>query len=87
MWNKGKIPCIRCLLREMDEEMAYQKIREYQSSVPEMEQATEEMYESRLAICKDCKWLNQGTCQKCGAYVEARAYRKDAHCPLGEKMW
>lgn len=87
MWKDSRIPCIRCLLREMNEAKAYRQVQEYQSSVPEKERAVKEQYESRLAICKECKWLNQGTCRKCGAYVEARAYRKDAHCPLGEKMW
>lgn len=71
----------------MNETDTWQRIQEYQKSVPATLRTNDIIYEERLSICKDCKWLNQGTCQKCGAYVEARAYCKDAHCPLGEKMW
>jgi hypothetical protein len=87
MSDKQKKPCIRCLLRETDAKKASQIISEYQKTVPDAMRAKEGLYEERLAICKDCKWLQYGTCHKCGAYVEARAYHKDMHCPLGEKIW
>lgn len=82
-----RIPCVRCLLREMNEQKVLQQIENYQRSVPKTEQVDPAQYETRLAVCKACKWLNKGTCRKCGAYVEARAFRLDEHCPLGTKMW
>lgn len=87
MKSNYKIPCVRCLLREMNEQTALRQIENYKKSVPKMEQTDPEQYEARLATCKACKWLYQGTCKKCGAYVEARAFRTDTHCPLGETMW
>ena len=82
-----RIPCVRCLLREMDEQTALQQVLDFQRSVPKMEQADPSQYETRLEVCKACKWLNKGTCRKCGTYVEARAFRSDAHCPLGTNIW
>lgn len=82
-----KVPCVRCLLRELGRTQALQQIEAYRDSVPKMEQVDPEQYETRLAVCKACKWLYQGTCRKCGAYVEARAFRESSHCPLGHHMW
>ena len=56
-----RIPCVRCLLREMDEQTALQQVLDFQRSVPKMEQADPSQYETRLAVCKACKWLNKGT--------------------------
>ena len=41
---------------------------------------SDEEYERRLAICKECEKLNEGTCLACGCYVELRAAAKAAHC-------
>lgn len=87
MLNNKKKNCIRCLLREMDAADAKQRIEEYKKTISPSLRSSSSLYEERLSICKDCKWLSQGTCRKCGAYVEARAYQKDKHCPLGEKLW
>lgn len=69
-----RIPCVRCLLREMDEQTALQQVLDFQRSVPKMEQADPSQYETRLAVCKACKWLNKGTCRKCGAYVKREPF-------------
>ena len=42
------------------------------------------LYETRLACCRDCEALQNGTCMQCGCYVEMRAARSDMHCPLTE---
>ena len=79
--------CVRCLIRELTDEDAQRQILAYQEQIPEHKKTAAPLYEERLSICKDCKWLVMGTCQKCGAYVEARAYAADAHCPLGAPLW
>lgn len=38
-------------------------------------------YERRLNICKACDFLHEGTCDKCGCYVELRAATKLSDCP------
>ena len=45
------------------------------------------LYETRLACCRDCEALQNGTCMQCGCYVEMRAARSDMHCPLTEPRW
>ena len=44
-------------------------------------------YERRLAACKECRHLENGTCMQCGCYVEMRAARTDMHCPLRGGPW
>ena len=46
---------------------------------------SDEEYERRLDICKDCDKLNAGTCMSCGCYVEIRAAAKISKCPT--KKW
>lgn len=87
MYNKLKIPCKRCLIREIGQEDAWKSIQAYQKGIPAEKKTDASEYEQRLAVCKDCKWLHRGMCQKNGYYVEAKAYAKDNHCPLGDKMW
>jgi len=41
-----RIPCVRCLLREMDEQTALQQVLDFQRSVPKMEQADPSQYET-----------------------------------------
>ncbi|MGN0350765.1 MAG: DUF6171 family protein [Roseburia sp.] len=76
--------CKRCLLREMAE--ADQKMIEtYKEAIKQANQVTTEVYEKRLAVCKECDSLNAGTCLECGCYVELRAAAKAGHCPY--KKW
>jgi hypothetical protein len=51
----------------------------------EADRASDELYENRLDLCKECDSLLAGTCQKCGCYVEIRAASKSAKCPI--KKW
>lgn len=75
-------PCVRCLIRDISDEQAARIIEEYKMDTAPEDIAPPELYEERLSICRDCKWLNTGVCVKCGAYVEARAYRTGKHCPM-----
>ncbi len=53
-------------------------IEKYRAAIKEADRVTEEVYESRLAVCQDCEKLNAGTCMACGCYVE-RAQWQPCH--------
>ncbi len=36
-------------------------IEKYKNGIKEIDRVTEEIYESRLAVCKECELLNAGT--------------------------
>lgn len=72
--------CKRCLLREMAE-ADQNMIQKYKQAIHAEDQVTEQEYERRLAVCKECDRLNAGTCNACGCYVELRAAAKISHCP------
>lgn len=76
--------CKRCLLREMAEADA-KKIAFYREAIKEKDSVGEAEYEARLSICKNCDFLNAGTCGACGCYVELRAAAKTGKCPY--KKW
>ena len=73
--------CKRCLLRESAEEDVYESIRLRINEIPPGEKAGEELYRSRLALCRSCDNLISGVCMKCGCYVEFRAAFKNMDCP------
>lgn len=75
-----KTVCKKCLLRDMAE-ADNKMIETYKAAIKAADRATEACYESRLLICKECRYLNQGTCGACGCYVELRAAAKNAACP------
>lgn len=81
------IPCIRCLLRDINEKEEYRKLEEYLASYPEESKVSEDIYEKRLGFCKECECLNQGICTKCGCFVEARALKKIGYCPHERPRW
>ena len=58
-----------------------------QQQVWEILRTPDALYETRLACCRDCEALQNGTCMQCGCYVEMRAARSDMHCPLTEPRW
>ncbi len=43
--------------------------------------ADKAVYEDRLAVCKECKYLNEGLCGACGCFVELRAVIAVNRCP------
>lgn len=81
--NKNRV-CMRCLLREM-EEADKKEILRYKEAIKQADRVSEEIYEKRLAVCKECDFLNAGTCNACGCYVELRALAQISRCP--KKKW
>lgn len=73
--------CRKCLLEELDPEGIYLEIRDMITALPTDKRTDDITYRSRLECCGSCEFLNQGTCVKCGCFVELRAAKKDMHCP------
>lgn len=82
-----KKPCIKCLLRDLDEAGININIEKYIQIIKASERAGDELYEQRLAVCKECRSLISGSCMKCGCYVEIRAAMKSSHCPDVPSKW
>lgn len=80
----AEVQCRKCLLRELAEADA-QMIQKYKAAIKKEDQVNEKQYEKRLSVCKECDFLNQGTCGACGCYVELRAASKVGRCP--HKKW
>ena len=78
--------CRKCLTRELQgQEEYFANLQEYIRNLDVDIKATEELYESRLAVCKECNLLFQGMCRTCGCYVELRAAITKNNCP--NKHW
>lgn len=77
--------CYRCLLRDFDAQKYKDDIEKYIEIIKKEERADDKLYNERLKICTLCDKLTEGTCFKCGCYVEMRAASKTAHCP--SKKW
>ena len=76
--------CKRCLTREMAEQGDFQSLRDYIENMDPDIRTAENIYEKRLAACKECDMLIQGICRKCGCYVELRASVAKNSCPWGK---
>lgn len=74
--------CRRCLLRESGRQNKEKEILECILRIKEGERADEKLYSQRLSLCRECDFLIDGTCLKCGCYVELRAAFKNNRCPL-----
>ena len=72
--------CKQCLMREMADASAAM-IEKYKEVIKKEDRVSEEIYESRLSVCKECEKLNAGTCNACGCYVELRALSPMSRCP------
>lgn len=82
--------CTRCLLREMiasdaSKQAELEMIKKYRDAIKQADCVTEEEYEYRLSVCRECEKLLAGTCGACGCYVELRAAVRMSHCP--KKKW
>ena len=77
--------CKRCLLREISFEDYQNNIQKYIDAIDDKEKIDEAGYNSRLSVCKECDYINQGTCNACGCYVEIRAALNRSRCP--KKKW
>ena len=80
-----KKPCLKCLLKEMDEAAYMEKLHRYIEMMDAKSRTAGDKYQERLNICKQCDYLEAGTCLACGCYVELRAATKVSDCPY--KKW
>lgn len=78
------IICKKCLLRDLGNKDYEENIGKYIAKIKEEDKADKEVYEQRLDICRECDKLTEGTCQKCGCYVEIRAFVKRNKCPANK---
>lgn len=76
--------CKKCLLRDLAEE-DQKDLKKYLAAIHEADRASAEVYEKRLAACRECDLLHEATCDACGCYVEFRAYAAASRCP--KKKW
>lgn len=67
-------------MREMAE-ANIKMIEKYKAAIKNEDRVSEEKYEARLLVCKECDRLNAGTCAACGCYVELRALSPMSKCP------
>ncbi|HIU76349.1 MAG TPA: hypothetical protein IAC62_10730 [Candidatus Pelethocola excrementipullorum] len=87
MTNAPQRYCKKCLLREMEEGEYFKNLYDYIQRLPADDKVSEELYEERLNICKDCDNLQNGMCRICGCYVELRAAMKVRSCPGLPSRW
>ena len=80
--------CKRCLLLQAAEEDTYRDIQAQIDKIAPEEKAEAELYDKRLAACRECDQLLSGVCMKCGCYVEFRAAFKAMKCPnVKNRKW
>ncbi len=80
--------CKRCLLLESAQVDTHDLIKEKLKTLSPKERVSDDIYEKRLSLCKDCDFLISGMCRKCGCYVEFRAAFADKTCPdVNESKW
>ncbi|SKC07867.1 hypothetical protein SAMN06296386_11914 [Lachnospiraceae bacterium] len=77
--------CYRCLLEEIDPVSYERDIRRILDMMRPGEKVHENLYQMRLDTCRQCEYLNNGTCTACGCYVELRAAGLQSRCPY--KNW
>lgn len=76
----NKKHCLKCLLREMDQNAYFENLHNYIENLDEDIKAPSEIYEERLGICKNCDYLLEGMCKACGCFVELRAAIQNNSC-------
>ncbi len=69
----------------MDNEKLLADVRQAIERLPDDAKVSEKTYRERLDVCKNCDYLNEGTCGACGCYVELRAAALTGRCPY--KKW
>lgn len=85
--EQARKPCLRCLLRDVDESQLLEAINQRIAAMPAAQKAPPEEYARRLGLCQGCNELLSGTCRKCGCYVELRAVRRNSACPHENPRW
>lgn len=79
--------CKKCFFAELDPKGIYKEISELIAALPAEKRTDDEEYRRRLEICGRCSSLGEGTCGKCGCFVELRAAKRDMHCPDERHFW
>lgn len=79
--------CKKCLLAEADMKGVYESVKGYIAAIPQEQKVSDAVYAARLDICKKCDDLVNGTCVKCGCFVEVRAVKKRLGCPDEKDKW
>ena len=77
--------CKKCLLADLDNEKLLADVRDAIARLDVGMKVSDKEYNCRLDICRQCDYLNEGTCNACGCYVELRAAAKTGKCPY--KKW
>ena len=76
--------CKKCLIRDLAVE-EQKDLQKYIDVIKKQDRVSDELYEKRLNICRECDKLLDATCEACGCYVEYRAIIKHGKCPY--KKW
>ena len=76
--------CLKCLLQEYDEAAYISKLKRVILMMKASERASDEETNRRLLLCKQCDYLEKGTCLACGCYVELRAAMRHGRCPYSK---
>ena len=76
--------CIGCDVKETAEAFDVEQLIEEQLAL-ELDLASADVVESRVAICKTCPFRLEETCGKCGCYYRFRANLANKECPV--KRW
>lgn len=76
--------CKKCLIRDLAE-TEQGDLKKYLAVIKQQDKVSDEIYETRLNICRECDKLLEATCEACGCYVEYRAIIKHGKCPY--KKW
>ena len=79
-----KRKCRKCLLAELDNEKLLADVRLAISRLGRELKVSDDIYDARLDTCRQCDYLNEGTCNACGCYVELRAAAKTGRCPYNK---
>lgn len=76
--------CKKCLLRDLAAK-DQKNLSKYLAVIKKQDKVSDEVYEQRLNVCRECERLIEATCDACGCYVEFRAAVKTGRCPY--KKW
>ena len=79
-----KYPCRKCLLREMDKNAYMENLYAYIDRIEGDSKADKAVYEDRLAVCKECKYLNEVL--PCLPSVPPPVFCSDIHICLSKNM-
>lgn len=77
--------CRRCLLEASGRADVLLTVREHIAKIPVRDKTDDALYARRLAVCRACAHLADGTCLKCGCYPEFRAAFSRQRCP--DRQW